>query len=246
MKAGNRQGSDLSIHITKPLKRDAEEEKRAEKHKTKKLKNRKRKREQDSQVPTKKGPSVGEEGPERTTSFRHLFSFAEAEISSPQRSKTTYEDNEGQSFALLGSGSILNDNQQEPESIPATDVGMIPEFSDNMTENALDTLAVSEEHHLGHEADYFGNDEMDYDSVAAEKDFNYQQSRLAPVAVQLDTSPEGILAMARNFCRKKTLEELEAEWCGQDGIKEQMRRDFKLKRRSALRDRRLGGASEKS
>lgn len=57
---------------------------------------------------------------------------------------------------------------------------------------------------------------------------------------EIDISPEAILALANKFCRSKSVEQLEQEWCDVNGIREQMKRDFKVKRTRSLRDRNLG------
>jgi len=59
----------------------------------------------------------------------------------------------------------------------------------------------------------------------------------------IEDNPAAVLAIANNFCRgEKTIEELEREWCEAGGIREQMRRDFKQKRRSRISGRKLGTA----
>lgn len=268
MKSESLEAPDVSIHITTKNKCDTKDTEKQAERTSFKSKNRKRKRVSASDVGSQKVTDVPtirkDEGPERTTSFRHLFSFAGNRNSAIRQGKTADEKQQAGPFAFFGSGSDLDDHQEKGCISPVEDV-LVPEVTGIIPDDAKAIVRDSEEHQWELEAVGFGNDAMDVKYVQEdgnEQNANYGSSADAglerdgqtikdrdhiqtPVISDLDMSPDGILAMARNFCRKQTIEELEAEWSASDGIREQMKRDFKLKRRNSLRDRKLGNTSYK-
>lgn len=72
------------------------------------------------------------------------------------------------------------------------------------------------------------------------------QGQNATLYDEFDVSSDTVLAMARDFCRKRDIDDLEDEWCKDGGIRDQMRRDFKLKLQNVVRDRKLGGAANRT
>lgn len=183
---------------------------------------------------------------ERTASFRHLFSFGAGKDEGAKLRTVPEQEGQGASFSLFGSDFARGGD--EMRDLPLERQNNVAHTNTNASDEEVPEQYPDESFHE------FG---LDGDGDVMDEDLEHigkvappgGQGLIAPnkgrgsvnvVPETLDTSERGIHLMAMQFCRQQTMEELEAEWSGPGGIREQMRRDFKQKRRNSIRERRLG------
>lgn len=162
-------------------------------------------------------PSQTNPSNQNTQSFRHLFSFGDKGNVTNQAAVKVPESKKPapKLFTLLN--NIHSDDSGKNEEDEPTLDGPEP-----TTVNVED-----ERSHPAHDEDI---DMKDIAEEPTHEDY--------PSIDPFDTV--AVAEIAKMFCRQKTVEELEVEWEG--GLREQMKRDFKVKRQMALRVRKLGGS----
>lgn len=214
--------------------------------------------------------SEGTEQANRATSFRHLFSFAEKDAHAEDKAMAS--DAEPQPFALFGeqqptsrTGNFtLFDEENKHSSRDLTESRRKASATSPMTSS----IGGNEAYNYGSEhGDGGGNPDIPTKPQSSPSqrerahahDVSRKGSTVPPhrlasapqnfvkrsiVHEHIDTSPEAVLALAKQFCRTKTVAQLEKEWCEENGIRDQMKKAFKLKRNRSLKDRNLSGASK--
>lgn len=170
--------------------------------------------------------------PAHTASFRHLFSFAngggrESEPSRPGE----HTPIPNQSFSLLATSS-----GGDADNLVGTDGGALG-VAATVTLNAEQNVSGHQQNYSNTEPVNRRNSTVELQQESSKALSLGTQGQNAILCDELDISPGAVLAMGRNFCREKNIEDLEDEWCKEGGIRDQMRRDFKLKLQNLARDR---------
>ena len=183
-----------------------------------------------------------------STSFRHLFGFAGQDVKGPSNVAASLESSAPKPFSFLG-----QQVQQDPRNAASADTRTEPSNHDmlpawNGPKLSETDAAVS--HQWAHnpstepaQLDNYAN------SVHEEGQLSYldhresiqvrEQTRCRILPEDIADRPEEILAIARNFRRQKTIDELNQEWEGPYGAREDMKRTFRMKRQAFNRGKKF-------
>ncbi|KAI0560486.1 hypothetical protein FGB62_112g23 [Gracilaria domingensis] len=193
-----------------------------------------------------------------SASYRHLFTFGEETRSSPF--STNAEQRTSRQFTFLGSGVDLfqaskSSNEDGAEQLEHH------EQDHHMSKVPQPRAEASEELQLSFPDNIVENEHEDHDGVQERKGFHapvniegrstegneyvgymfeegQEQSYGEEPAFQLPpdifSRPEALKDIACQFVRSSGLEQLGEEWERVDGIRDQMRRDFKIRRQKDI------------
>lgn len=190
----------------------------------------------------------------QTASFRHLFSFGENDAT-PKPSAA------GKSFSLFGEAQDNTSNKQyklfdEQEGFALYGNGTHGESlkADDHVTNGSELNARFSKNDGGIVHNMFDKSQekivpqrvpLNVENRLATSGGKLQMAQSSIVTIDdIDTSPEAIFAIAKQFCRSKDLEQLEKEWCEENGIRDQMKKDFRAKRSKGLKEKHLRGSSD--
>lgn len=205
----------LSIHITEPTARKAPEIPSKRPSASTPHDKSKRQKRRKSLTPADHGePSTdGKEKPCEATSLRHLFSFGNSTVSTLSQHLTL-------------SDSILG-NPSTPTS--------------TLTQSGLFSPGD------GLQQDDASDDEQQTQNKAQPPPTQFRLLKEAPYshpALAYDPyDDEAIRNKAALFCRQIDIDDLEQQFTADDGIRSQMKREFRHKRSNALRGRKLGATT---
>lgn len=217
--------------------------------------------------------------PLATTSYRHLFSFADNVLAEEaQRQAHHTPSKEKQPFTFLGNSTVgQNDghahhpehvlNNASSSVIQSMEIDAIDPDDMPVPENR--PYVVTEPSHFSSLEPFLshiasgdnGQSIIETEGQGSSTNFATSQdistglhSDMKPlygpgsehhgskVPDYFNMPPDAILSVAQRFYRIETIEKLENEWCSPTGMREEMRRDFKQKRQSANRGRKLGNS----
>lgn len=228
------------------------------------------------EVAAKSAAGLTEEPSDRTASFRHLFSFSEqGGTTSAGESTVENKSRKSKPFSLLGGGQEkggtgqfgLFNEQGAPERLGDahrqtkpwdTKLQVVRDADARQAQGNGLAFAIAERNAKDHGTSQRNSvlgDDNHFDRTRRKNvtppfrgrhNMETQVPDAPAIPDEIDTSPEAILALANKFCRTKSIEQLEKEWCEVNGIQDEMKRDFKLKRTRSLRDRNLGRGAHRA
>lgn len=238
--------SDVIIHVTNSEKTDTAEEKRLKRRSSNQpSSSTKRKRNAEPSVtiaqPSPVSESLQEPKSNAASSYRHLFNFGTKQIdrqvgdASEEKVAAT-----PQQFSLLGetvSNEIVNGNgkQNDADRDFAAGDAMEVEIAQGH-QSSGDVCAVP-----GYPGNQYQEGKLlDNGIGAANGTTEPGKAAFIPCRDDFDFTRDNVLSLAMNFCRNESIEVLEEQWCAVNGVREQMRADFRVKRQNVLKGRKLG------
>lgn len=257
---------DVRIHVKSNSNSSGTKKDKQSKMSTDKKKSHGKKRLRNAETEPKLSPEddskPSSEPVDRTTSFRHLFSFgANPKVDDKSEQEDLHKKEDHAPFSLLGTADEPPFEEEDPalaELIGDGEKEEDPASRNTMEVEGAHRIKTEEwEHERGVHAIENGNKHewADYRMPSNQKQQNtYQNDRNGGVQndqsfdipEDIDGNSEAILLIARQFCRGDvSMDDLETQWCKPEGIRELMRADFRQKRRSRISGRKLGAGPPK-
>lgn len=192
----------------------------------------------------------------RSRSYRHLFSFAKDTSQSTPAQNIHTEQTKPFSFFTepldRDSSEHPHDgkvHENEPNHDEILEDDKVETLTRKKRKTSPNTSALNQN---SHKYEQQTQDNGITDEIMEGVEHSNEQNLMSsgnpthlqpqPLADDFDFSHDAILTIANKFCRQETVEQLELAWNSEDGIRDKLRRDFKLKRQTLSKSRRFGNA----
>lgn len=239
--------SDVIIHVTTSEKADKASEKRSKRLSSNQPNSlSKRKRTTDpSEVTAQQSPPSGipqEPKSDLASSYRHLFSFGtkqtDHQVGDTSEGKVTAAPQQFSLFGETGNDEHVDGNDYENDG----DRDFAPEDAMKVEmAQGNQSLDIRHARDVGYPRNQYQEGEHLDDRVGAtNRTTLLAKAQPIPFRDDFDFTRDNVLGLAMNFCRNENIEVLEERWCAVNGIREQMRADFRVKRQNVLKGRKLG------